>query len=168
MAKPGKGKANTSAQGAQTTTTPASSSSSSPPNWPAFKPPLPLPGLSLELESLVEDQIVVVRNFWPRSLCRDYVSFLKTLPLVTTPGKPKKGDAVRVNDRFEINDARFADRLWSQTGLKDVVLQDEDARRLWGGEPVGLNPRIRVYRYSKGQYFAAHCKQPNLSAIEPP
>lgn len=23
---------------------------------------------------------------------------------------------------------------------------------------MGLNPRIRVYRYSKGQYFAQHCK----------
>lgn len=27
-----------------------------------------------------------------------------------------------------------------------------------GGEVVGLNPNIRIYRYSKGQYFDAHCK----------
>lgn len=27
-----------------------------------------------------------------------------------------------------------------------------------GGEVVGLNPNIRIYRYTKGQYFDAHCK----------
>lgn len=27
-----------------------------------------------------------------------------------------------------------------------------------GGEVVGLSPNIRVYRYSKGQYFDCHCK----------
>jgi hypothetical protein len=27
-----------------------------------------------------------------------------------------------------------------------------------GGEPVGLSPNIRVYRYSKGQFFDCHCK----------
>lgn len=27
-----------------------------------------------------------------------------------------------------------------------------------GGEVIGLNPNIRVYRYTKGQFFDAHCK----------
>jgi hypothetical protein len=27
-----------------------------------------------------------------------------------------------------------------------------------GGEVVGLNPLIRVYRYTKGQFFDCHCK----------
>lgn len=26
-----------------------------------------------------------------------------------------------------------------------------------GGEPLGLNPRIRIYRYKKGQFFDCHC-----------
>lgn len=29
---------------------------------------------------------------------------------------------------------------------------------LRGGDVVGLNSNIRIYRYSKGQYFDAHCK----------
>lgn len=41
---------------------------------------------------------------------------------MTTPGKPKKGDAVRVNDRFQVNDEEFARRLWEETGLKDLIL----------------------------------------------
>lgn len=32
-----------------------------------------------------------------------------------------------------------------------------DLKTLWGGEVCGLNPRIRVYRYGKGQFFGQHC-----------
>lgn len=31
-------------------------------------------------------------------------------------------------------------------------------KEIWGGEPLGLNANIRIYRYSKGQFFAQHCK----------
>lgn len=53
------------------------------------------------------------------------MNFLKTLPLTTTPGKPKKGDALRFNDRFQIVDEQFASRLWEETGLKDLVCGNE-------------------------------------------
>lgn len=96
-----------------------------PPSWPAFKPALPV--TDLNLETLVESKIVVFRSFWPRNLCRDYVAFLKTLPLVTTPGRPKRGEAVRVNDRFQIQDPDFANRLWLETGLKEAVLESSVA-----------------------------------------
>jgi hypothetical protein len=48
--------------------------------------------------------------------------------LVTTPGKPKKGDAVRVNDRFQVVDEGFARRLWEETGLKDLILGDGEEK----------------------------------------
>ena len=98
-----------------------------PPNWPPFKPLLPASDLCLE--TVVDSQIVVARNFWTSTLCKDYVSFLKSLPLATTPGKPKKGDAVRVNDRFQVTDPAFADRLWLETGLRELVngrMDDEE------------------------------------------
>jgi hypothetical protein len=93
------------------------------PNWPPFKPLLPTSDLSLN--TLVDSQIVVIRNFWTSTLCKNYVSFLKTLPLTTTPGKPKKGDALRFNDRFQIVDEGFANRLWMETGLKELLLGGE-------------------------------------------
>ncbi|KAJ9133343.1 L-ascorbic acid binding protein [Coniochaeta hoffmannii] len=129
-----------------------------PPNWPVFRPPLPV--IDLLLETLVESKVVVLRNFWPQKLCHDYVAFLKTLPLTTTPGKPKRGEAVRVNDRFQIHDPAFASRLWLETGLKEALL-DENVASSWGGEVVGLSPNIRVYRYSKGQYFDCHYDESN-------
>ena len=125
-----------------------------PPNWPPLTPVLPAD--SLTLESLLPNQILTVSNLWTSTLCAKYVAFLRSLPLATTPGIPKKGDAVRVNDRFQIDDATFAQRLWSETGLSELVGGAED-QRLWGGEVLGLNPNIRIYRYSKGQFFDQHC-----------
>lgn len=147
------------------------------PNWPPLRPLLPAADLSLE--TLVPDQIYLIRNFLPASLCKTYASFLASLPLTTTAGKPKKDEAVRVNDRFQVEDARFAEMLWSGTAMKELATTrfgedehdeyDEDttpsspeelarrAREVWGGEPLGLNPNIRIYRYSAGQFFAQHC-----------
>jgi hypothetical protein len=124
------------------------------PNWPPLTPILPPD--SLILTTLLPNQIVTISNLWTSTLCAKYVSFLRSLPLTTTPGVPKKGDAVRVNDRFQIDDAGFAQRLWSETGLSEVVGGVEDAK-IWGGEVLGLNPNIRIYRYSKGQFFDQHC-----------
>lgn len=135
------------------------------PNWPPLQPLAPAD--HLELVSLLPDQIITVSQLWTSTLCRNYISFLATLPLATTPGKPKKGDAVRVNDRYQIDDPAFAELLWSSTGLRQLVersiidgndeLDDEGKRKLWGGQVIGLNSNIRVYRYSKGQFFDQHC-----------
>jgi hypothetical protein len=141
-----------------------------PPNWPTFTPLVPEEDLALQ--EVLPKQIVTIPNFFTASLCKTYVSFLSSLPLTTTPGKPKKGDAVRVNDRYQIDDPAFAERLWNQTGLRKLVSDDaeegalglsaEQRKELWGGEVVGLNPNIRIYRYSKGQFFDQHCTSPLL------
>ncbi|KAK5131693.1 hypothetical protein LTR08_000747 [Meristemomyces frigidus] len=146
-------------------------SSTSPPNspnWPALRPLLPISDLALV--PLLADHILTIPHFWTNSLCKTYVTFLQTLPLVTTPGKPKRGDAVRVNDRHQIDDASFAEHLWRDTALKSLVeaavidgeaLSATAKRELWGGEILGLNSNIRIYRYSKGQYFDQHYDDSN-------
>ncbi|KAL4945203.1 hypothetical protein BDV06DRAFT_48536 [Aspergillus oleicola] len=157
-----------------------------PPDWPPLRSLLP--PSDLYLDPVLDDQIYLIRNFLPSSLCKTYVSFLSSLPLTTTPGKPKKGDAVRVNDRFQIQDAEFAERLWSDTALRELVMNpngveveyehdDEDGeeegkknakaenersmKEIWGGQPLGLNGNIRIYRYSQGQFFAQHYDDSN-------
>ncbi len=99
-----------------------------PPSWPVFKPPLPV--VDLTLETLIPGKVVVIKTFWPRSLCLDYTAFLAGLPLTTTPGKPKRGEATRVNDRYQIDDPIFANRLWIETGLQDALCS-EDTAGLW-------------------------------------
>lgn len=100
------------------------------PNWPPFKPPLPVVDLVLEAHPQTP-KIAIIPLFFPKNLCRDYVTFLKTLPLQTTPGKPKRGEAVRVNDRFQVQDENFASRLWETTGLREALLSNEDANISW-------------------------------------
>ncbi|KAL2868336.1 uncharacterized protein BJX67DRAFT_380143 [Aspergillus lucknowensis] len=144
------------------------------PNWPPLRPLIP--SSDLLLEPLLPDQIYLIRNFLPASLCKIYVSFLSSIPLTTTPGKPKKGEAVRVNDRFQIQDPIFADILWRETALKELVTQfvteDEQSQltkeEVWGGEPLGLNANIRVYRYSPGQFFAQHYDDSNTLSFSSP
>ena len=148
------------------------------PNWPPLRPLLP--ATDLTLTPVLTDQIYLIRHLLPGTVCKTYTSFLASLPLTTTPSAPKKDEALRVNDRFQVDDARFAEMLWSTTALKELVTtrfdedeSDEDdgdgsrspglslaerARQLWGGEPLGLNPNIRIYRYSAGQFFGQHCK----------
>ena len=126
------------------------------PDWPALQPLVPPTDLSLD--TLLEGQIVLIRNLFTSTLCKKYVSFLSSLPLVTTPTRPKAGEAVRVNDRIQFDDPTFAQQLWSSTGLDFLVsgsasdmnpngFTHEEAKALWGGEVCGLNPRIRIYRY---------------------
>uniref|UniRef100_A0A093VWL1 Protein fyv4, mitochondrial n=1 Tax=Talaromyces marneffei PM1 TaxID=1077442 RepID=A0A093VWL1_TALMA len=153
------------------------------PNWPPLRPLVP--STDLYIEPLLTEQIYIIRNFFTANLCKSYVSFLTSpssaIDLITTPLKPKSRDhAVRVNDRFQVQDASFAELLWGATALKDVVCErrgveededdndnDDDGReeeekntRIWGGTPLGLNPNIRIYRYTPGQFFAQHCKFP--------
>ena len=125
----------------------------SPPAWLALKHLVPV--VDLQLETLLETQIVVIHKFFTKALCQQYVSFLSSLPLMTTPGKPKKGEALRVNDRYQVHDPSFAKLLYEFTCLKDLI---HESSHDWGGKVIGLNPNIRIYRYTRGQYFAQHCE----------
>ncbi|KAI5245077.1 hypothetical protein E4T42_06865 [Aureobasidium subglaciale] len=133
------------------------------PDWPALSPVSPPSDLTCS--SLLPAQILTIPRLFTSSLSAKYVSFLRSLPLTTTPGRPKRGDAVRVNDRYQIDDPDFARHLWEQTALKELVtageidgevLDDKQRQNLFGGEILGLNPNIRIYRYSQGQFFDQH------------
>ncbi|KAK0112238.1 hypothetical protein ONS96_001486 [Cadophora gregata f. sp. sojae] len=151
------------------------------PNWPALKPLVPPSDLTLH--TLLPSQIVTISQLFTSTLCKTYVNFLKDLPLTTTPGKPKKGEALRFNDRFQVADEAFANRLWLETGLKELIcgreeegeghsgvgkgpaMTQQERRELWGGEVIGLNPSIRIYRYTKGQFFDCHYDESNFLTL---
>lgn len=136
------------------------------PNWPALNPLIP--AVDLTPTTLLHDQIILIPNLFTLTLCKTYTSFLSTLPMSTTPGKPKRGEAVRVNDRFQILDPAFAEAIWVRTGLKELVINFGDYG-IWGGGVLGLNPNIRVYRYRPGQFFGKHFDESNkLDMADPP
>ncbi|KAF3159639.1 hypothetical protein EYR41_011627 [Orbilia oligospora] len=144
-----------------------------PPQWPPFKGLLP-PEL-LQLDTILSHQILTISRFFPSSLCNTYIQFLSNLPLTTTPSKPKRGEAVRVNDRFQVQDPTFAKRLWLDTGLKDLLENQESRELLWNTDELesgvkawGLNPNIRIYRYTKGQFFDKHFDDSNTLTLGTP
>jgi len=137
---------------------PTSAAKNHPPNWPQLKPVLAASDLAIE--ETLQDQILVVPNLFTAALCKTYVTFLSGLTLTTTPGKPRRGEAARVNDRFQVEDPAFAQRLWEGSAIKDLVASYED-QSIWGGEVMGLNPNIRVYRYRAGQFFDQHYDESN-------
>jgi 2OG-Fe(II) oxygenase superfamily len=137
------------------------------PNWPPLTPLIPT--LDLTLTTLLPDQILLIPHFFTAALCKTYTTFLSTLPLTTTPGRPKRGEAVRVNDRFQTHDPTFANTLWMQSSLKELVTNFDNEPSIWGGEVLGLNPNVRVYRYRPGQFFDKHYDESNrLSFGDPP
>jgi hypothetical protein len=142
----------------------ASATKPVPPQWPALTPTVPEEHLSVE--TVLEGQILVVRNLFTATLCKKYVAFLSSLPLTTTPGKPKRGEATRVNDRFQVEDAAFASNLWEHSGLRTLVEALEDQTQL-GGKVLGLNSNIRVYRYRPGQFFDQHYDESNKLQFGP-
>ena len=100
------------------------------PDWPTFKPSLPVVDVTPELHPDCPT-IALIRTFFPRSLCHDYVSFLRTLPFQAASGRPKRGEARRFNDRFQVDDPAFARRLWEQTGLQEALTSTHDVQELW-------------------------------------
>ena len=59
--------------------------------------------------------------------------------MATTPGKPKKGDALRFNDRFQVQDEVFANRFWLETGLRELLLGEPEAYEGDGGGGEGMS-----------------------------
>ena len=123
------------------------------PRWPSLT--LLRPTGHPEVNVVYSNQIIIIPQLWTAELSAVYVSFLSTLPFMTTPAKPKNGEAVRVNDRFRVQDAAFAESLWRSTFLKDIILgniicpgldiTDIDRKNLWKGEVVRSILSCRSY-----------------------
>ncbi|PLB40883.1 uncharacterized protein BDW47DRAFT_123408 [Aspergillus candidus] len=147
------------------------------PKWPPLRPSPPK-AHTLSLTPLLPSHIYTTTGLLPAPLCKAYVTFLSSLQLSTTPVQRGKDYAARVNDRFQVWDPGFARVLWEGTALRELVLsflqseegegEDGDGgRNIWDGVPIGLNPNIRVYRYSTGQFFAKHYDDSNTLTLPP-
>lgn len=125
-----------------------------PPSWPSVARPLHSPPLAIQqlLPGLIQ-----VDNFLLSSTVSLWLSFLTSTPppFALQPSPPaKRGEASRTNDRFGIHDAVFAERLWKDSGLEELLVEREEWKSSDGRlRPVGLNPNIRMYAYSPDAYF---------------
>jgi hypothetical protein len=109
---------------------------------------------NLEVVQVEANHIYTIPNFLFGKECEAIIQYFEThLPLVATPGIPKKGFAFRNNDRQSLHNPHIANELWKTVGLGDMIQkQVKESRR----EGKGLNSNIRIYRYSNQQSFGPH------------
>ncbi|EPQ28309.1 uncharacterized protein PFL1_04136 [Pseudozyma flocculosa PF-1] len=126
-----------------------------------------------QVEHLVDNQIVLLRNALSHKTCRALISLFHhpstsspfssahaaTATHALLPSPPaRKGEAQRTNARFSIDDLAFAQQLYRQSGIKQLVEQFEPHR--WqepdGRTPKGLLSNIRIYRYAPLELFGPH------------
>jgi len=95
-----------------------------------------------------------IENFATPEFCQHIIDRAETQGFetanITTPAGPVIRLEYRHNDRVIFEDLELANALWDKL---------ESDKRLVnpGWQPIGLNERFRVYRYSgDDQYFAAH------------
>lgn len=102
-------------------------------------------------DCLIDDQIYIVHNMLTRTNCRNFMSFLLNTiaPIMTKPVPPRRGEAMRTNERFSSYDPNFAQSLFVDTNIdmmvRELGLEKEGSRTI-----AGLNPNIRIYRYVEG------------------
>ncbi|EJF66004.1 hypothetical protein DICSQDRAFT_177393 [Dichomitus squalens LYAD-421 SS1] len=126
---------------------------------PQFNFPPIAPKEELQCRVLIEDQILLIDDFFSPEECKTYVKFIDGLPLELTPPK-KKGEADRVNQRISIPSIDFAQKLYAVLAPH----LPEFPYPAWVKKPAGAtaraahscNSNIRLYKYTTGQYFGPH------------
>ncbi|KAL1742260.1 hypothetical protein HDZ31DRAFT_43666 [Schizophyllum fasciatum] len=125
---------------------------------PSPAPPLTFPDISekdwMHVETFLEDQIILIKNFLTASECKAYTQFIENLPLELTPPK-KRGEASRVNYRFSTTSSDFAQRL-HEVLTPHLPPFPHPVRGGTPRLPHSMNSNIRMYKYTKGQYFGQH------------
>lgn len=106
-------KAEAKSQKAAAAQSPAASTSGASSNSSIRWPDLPYSGRDLTLQTLIPDQVLLLPNAFTSKDCARWVSFLESsLALEPSPPVPKRGHAVRSNERFSIQDEQFAQALY--------------------------------------------------------
>lgn len=105
-------------------------------------------------------------------LCQDLIkSFETKLKLETTPLIKSKDYAARYNDRALVNDLKSADTLWQY--MKQILIsnpyddpQQHEVVDIFKSAK-GLNPQLRIYRYTQGHHFGAHYDDSVICDVPP-
>jgi predicted 2-oxoglutarate/Fe(II)-dependent dioxygenase YbiX len=120
--------------------------------WPKL-----FPKSDLQVHELLPGQIYTIPDFFSVKECDSLISYIEAnIHLQTTPAIPKRGEALRSNDRISLSDANFANTLWT-IGIDKVVQSTSTIyKAALPHKPAGLNSNIRIYRYTPGQKFECH------------
>lgn len=101
----------------------------------------------------IADGIFVVREVFSAAECQKFIALSEGLgydaATINGFGGAVRFPEIRNNDRVIWDDEVFADELWQRS--RQFLPKVLNGRRA-----LGLNERLRFYRYEAGQKFAAH------------
>ena len=97
--------------------------------------------------------IMTISGVLSAAECRAHINWSEDLGFgaapITTPAGFRMRPDIRNNTRVMVDDPARAEALWER-------LADHVPARLGEWRAVGLNERLRLYRYDAGQYFRWH------------
>lgn len=101
----------------------------------------------------VSDRIFTVSGFFSPEECRAYIEYAESMgfgdaPVITQRGVEMRTD-IRNNTRVMVDDFGKGDELWRRA--KPFIPAQWD-----GWHAIGVNERLRFYRYEVGQRFNWH------------
>ena len=101
----------------------------------------------------IGEKIFTVPQILTPQECKEYIDLAENMGYQEAPIHSSSGAVlmpeIRNNKRVMIDDVNIAQTLWHK--VKNYVPATLDGRNA-----VGLNERIRFYRYESGQKFAPH------------
>ena len=111
---------------------------------------------------IVPDRILTIEGFFSPEECREAIEHGEGLGFEEASVQTKSGaqmmPGIRNNTRVTLDNEGWASRMWER-------LQPFVPSPLFGRDAVGLNERLRFYRYDVGQAFKPHAdgslKRPN-------
>ncbi|MEW6735388.1 MAG: 2OG-Fe(II) oxygenase [Acidobacteriota bacterium] len=107
----------------------------------------------MKMDEIVPDKIFTILDVLTEQECDEYIRISEhngyvDAPITTAAGFIMRKD-VRNNTRVMIDDSSIVNYIWQK------IAQYIPAQRE-GWQAIGLNERIRYYRYEPDQYFAWH------------
>lgn len=109
--------------------------------------------LQLSLVSLLSHPVTIsaIDNFMTEDECRTWIAWGEQKGFDEAKQKQNMMYAFRENGRIEFNSSDIANQIWIRMRPFMPETVGSPARRL-----IGCSPRIRVYRYTRGQRFGQH------------
>eukprot|EP00984_Skeletonema_dohrnii_P003305 scaffold1099_cov143-Skeletonema_dohrnii-CCMP3373.AAC.3 len=127
---------------------------------------------SLHLEDLIPNAVFVARNALSSKECEDWIKYAENSGYDTVAHPATKWIAHRECSRLQKNDWTMAHRLFGRIqqvvaeASKQLDIFDKSTRvnssyANKSYQPITCNPNLRLYKYTKGQWFGKHIDDTN-------
>lgn len=113
------------------------------------------PHQQLALETLIEDYVWIIPNFFSKRECQQWIAFANPL-MELTAHKATRYMAHRECFRYSTNSDTSAHQIFER-----MQSMCPEALTLLQSKATGCNPNIRLYKYEKNMSFGKHIDESN-------